>query len=132
MPVCSAKPWVSRSSAGTRPKSSSTLGRSSTASRRTSCSVATTSSRSSATASGDCAVEPLEAEQDRGQRLAGLVVQLAREPLPLELLGGDDPAQRVALHPLRELDRDRRARGEGLGEPHVVVGEAGIRRRDLS
>ena len=39
MPVCSAKPSVSRSSAGTSPKSSSAFGRSSTASRRTSWSV---------------------------------------------------------------------------------------------
>ena len=42
---------TSRSSAGTSPKSSSAVGRSSTASRRTSWSVATTSSRSSASAS---------------------------------------------------------------------------------
>ena len=53
-------------------------------------------------------------------------MQLAGEPLALELLGGDDPAQRVALDPLRELHRDRRSCGEGLREPHVVVGEACI------
>ena len=50
MPVWSANVSVSRSSAGTSPKSSSTFGRSSTARRRTSCSAATTSSRSSASA----------------------------------------------------------------------------------
>ena len=42
IPVCSAKASPSRSSAGTRPKSSSAFGRSSTASRRTSWSVWTT------------------------------------------------------------------------------------------
>ena len=80
-----------RSSAGTSPKSSSALGRSSTARRRTSCSVATTSSRSAAVAVAgvvglDHVVEVLEPEQDRRQRLPGLVVQLAREPRALELL----------------------------------------------
>jgi hypothetical protein len=33
-------------------------------------------------------LERLEPEQDRRERLAGLVVQLAREPRPLELLRG--------------------------------------------
>ena len=89
--VCSANDSVSRSSAGTRPKSSSTFGLSSTARRRTSCSVATTSSRRPATAvcassPSSAVLERLETEQDRGQRLAGLVVQLACQPAPLELL----------------------------------------------
>ena len=76
-------------------------------------------------------LERLQPEQDRRQRLPRLVVQLAREALALELLGRDDPAERIARHALRELDRDRRARGEGLREAHVVVGEAGVRRRAL-
>ena len=50
IPVCSANVSRRRSSAATRPKSSSAFGRSSTASRRTSWSVATTSSRTSASA----------------------------------------------------------------------------------
>ena len=70
----------------TSPKSSSAAGRSSTASRRTSCSVETTSSPHAprpppAPRPSPTALERLQAEQDRGQRLAGLVVQLAREPL---------------------------------------------------
>ena len=58
-------------------------------------------------------------------------MQLAREALALELLGRHDPAQGIALHALRELDRYGRTRGEDLGEAHVVVGEAGVRRREL-
>ena len=50
MSDCSANASVSRSSAGTRPKSSSTAGRSSTARRRTSWRALTTCSRSSARA----------------------------------------------------------------------------------
>lgn len=66
------------------------------------------------------------AEQDRGERLAGLVVQLAGETAPLQLLGLDDPAQRVAGDTGGEVDRDRRAVGEGLREPQVVTVEARI------
>ena len=66
----------------------------------------------------------LQPEQDRRQRLPGLVVQLAREPLPLELLRADDAAQRVAGDALGEVDGDGRACGEGLGQAQVLVGEA--------
>ena len=61
------------------------------------------------------ALRPLDrcqAEQDRRQRLAGLVVELAREPPPLDLLGLHRPPQRVPLHAARVLDRDRRLRRE--------------------
>ena len=121
----------SRSSAGTSPKSSSTAGRSSTARRRTSCSVATTSSRSSATAArrglvAERLLERLQPEQDRGQRLPRLVVELAREPLALELLRLHDAADGVPRHALRQLDGDGGPGGERLGEPEVVVGEARV------
>ena len=74
-------------------------------------------------------VEVLEAEQDRRERLAGLVVQLAGEPRALELLRLDDAAQRVAAHALGEVDGDRRPRGERLGEADVVLRRSGDRRR---
>ena len=54
----------------------------------------------------DLLLERLQAEQDRRERLAGLVVQLACEPAPLELLRVDDAPERVACDALREIDRD--------------------------
>src|SRR5207248_3841439 len=72
----------------------------------------------------DLLLERLQTEQDRRQRLAGLVVQLTREPPALELLRSDDAAKRVARDPLREIDCNRRARSERLCEAQVVVGEA--------
>ena len=69
-------------------------------------------------------LERLQPEQDRRQRLARLVVELAREPRALELLRLDDAPDRVAADPLGEVDRDRRPRGERLREAQVVVGEA--------
>ena len=85
IPVCSPKASASRSSAGARPKSSSALGRSSTASRRTSWSVvddllAQLRGRRARRLGELRLLDALQAEQDRGQRLAGLVVELAREP----------------------------------------------------
>ena len=71
-------------------------------------------------------LDRLQAEQHRRQLLAGLVVQLAREPAPLELLRLDDPAQRVAGNAGREVDRDGGARRERLGEPQVGLGEARV------
>ncbi len=56
-------------------------------------------------------------------------MQLAREAAALELLRLDNAPERVARNPLREIDRDRRARAEGLGEPEVVVRKAGIRQQ---
>ena len=113
--------------AGTSPKSSSADGRSSTASRRTSWSVETTSSRT------DCdrrappsesarLLERLQPEQDRRERLAGLVVQLAGEPVPLELLRLDDAADGVAADALA-TDRPRWRRG-----PRATPRGAGRRR----
>src|SRR5581483_2000308 len=60
-------------------------------------------------------------EQDRGQGLTGVVVELEGQPATLVLLRGDDAAERVARDPLREVDGDRSARREGLGETHIVV-----------
>ena len=66
-------------------------------------------------------------EQDRCQRLARLVVQLACEASPLELLAGDDAAQRIPGDTPGKVDRDRRPVRELLGEPQVSAAEAGIR-----
>ena len=66
----------------------------------------------------------LQPEEDRGQRLPRLVVQLAREPPPLELLRLDHAPHHVPFDTLREVDRDRGACGKDLGEPQVAVGEA--------
>ena len=71
-------------------------------------------------------LDGLQPEQHRRQLLPGLVVQLAREPAPLELLRLDDPAQRVAGDARREVDGDGGARRERLGEPQVGLGEAGV------
>ena len=71
-----------------------------------------------------CSLERLQPEQDRGERLAGLVVQLAREPRALELLPLEQRAHRLASDPLGELECERGAVRERLRDPHVGVGEA--------
>src|SRR4249919_2038176 len=53
--------------------------------------------------------ERLETEQNRRERLSGLVVQLAGESSALELLRLDDPAYGIPAHPFRELDGNGRA-----------------------
>ena len=105
-----------------------TFGRSSTASRRTSWSAPTTSSRSSASGRGGRVIARasstrLQPEQDRGQRLPGLVVQLARKPAAFELLRLDDAPQRVARD---SLARGRRRPPRG---PRKSRQAAGRRRR---
>ena len=94
----------------------------------------TTSSRSSrrrlARASSRLRVlDAPQAEQDRGQRLPGLVVELAGEPLALELLRVDDTAQRVPRDALERSTATAARVRERLGEPQVVVGEARVRAR---
>ena len=54
----------------------------------------------------DLMLDRLQAEQDRGERLPGLVVQLAREALPLEFLAFEQRPHRLAADPLGELERD--------------------------
>jgi hypothetical protein len=75
----------------------------------------------------ECVFEVLEPEQNRGERLAGLIVQLSRESPAFELLRSHDAPERVALHSFRQVDGDRCARGERLRQPKIVVGETGIR-----
>src|SRR5581483_4171609 len=60
-------------------------------------------------------------------RLPGLVVELAGEAPALQLLGVDDPAEGVARDPLREVDGERGACRERLGDAQVALGEAGVR-----
>ena len=71
-------------------------------------------------------LDRLQAEQHRRQLLPGLVVQLPRQPAPLELLCLDDPTQRVAGDTRGEVDRDSGARSEGLGQAQVGIGEAWV------
>ena len=74
-------------------------------------------------------LESAETEEDRRERLPRLVVQLPREPAPLELLRRDDAPEGIPRHAFGEVDCDGRAAGEGLGEAKVVVGEAAVRDR---
>ena len=125
--ICSRTSRASRSSAGTRPKSSSAFGRSSTASRRTSWSVATTSSadrrrrlarlvgarrrprRACSPSRIDVSAWPVSSCSSRASRRA------------LELLRLDDAAQRVAARPARRgrrrPPRVRRTTRPGAGRP---------------
>ena len=57
----------------------------------------------------------LQPEEDRGQGLAGLVVQFSCESRTLELLRLDDAANRVTADALGERDRCRRPCRERLG-----------------
>lgn len=66
-------------------------------------------------------------EQDRCECLSRLIVQLACEASPLELLPGDDTAESIPCNTSGEVDRDRRAVGELLGQPQICAAEAGIR-----
>src|SRR5207344_3404251 len=79
--------------------------------------------RSPAVVAGERLLERLQAEENRRERLAGLVVQLTRQALALQLLGGDDAADDVAADALRKVNGNGSARGERLGETKVVVGE---------
>ena len=67
-----------------------------------------------------------QSEQDRRQSLARLVVKLPREPAALELLSLDNPADRLACDSFRQVDGDRGACGEDLGEAEVGVRETRI------
>ncbi len=74
-----------------------------------------------ASVGSSCVLDRLQTEQHRGQLLAGLVVQLTGEATAFELLRLDDPSQRVACDTRRQVDGDRGASREGLGESKVVV-----------
>ena len=54
-------------------------------------------------------------------------MELAGEPSALELLRLDDPLQRIAREPLGEVDAERGAGREGLGETKVGFREAHVR-----
>ena len=64
----------------------------------------------------DLVLERLQPEENRGQRLARLVVELAGEPLALLLLRRDDVAQGVAGDALRQVDGEGGTGRECLGE----------------
>ena len=131
IPVCSEKVSRRRSSAATRPKSSSAFGpqldrEPADVVQRLDDLLANGGERLGALLVAPRLLDGLQAEQHRRQLLPGLVVELARQPAPLELLRLDDPAQRVAGDARREVDGDGGAGREGLGEPQVGVGEAGV------
>ncbi len=76
------------------------------------------------------ALRPLDgsqAQQDRRERLARLVMELPREPAPLDLLGLHRPPQGVPLHAARVLDRHRRLRRKEHHGLLVLLGEASLR-----
>ena len=128
-PLCSRNVARSRSMAGTRPKSSSADGRSSTASRRTSCSVETTSSRSDATASRASSVSAACSSGFRPSRIdvsAWPVSSCSSRASRARSSSWASTTRRTAsrLTRWREVDGDRGAGGERLGEPQVVVREA--------
>ena len=77
----------------------------------------------------DALLERLQAEQDRGQRLAGLVVELAREPLPLELLCLDDATDASRLTRCESSTAIAARARERLREPQILVAERRVRRR---
>jgi hypothetical protein len=71
-------------------------------------------------------LDSLQTEQHGRQLLSRVIVQLAREAPALEFLRPDDAAQRVARDARRQVDGDRGAAGERLGEPQVLVAEARV------
>ena len=131
MPVCSAKVSRRRSSAGTRPKSSSAFGpqldgQAAHVVQRLEDLLADGGQRLGALAVVPGLFDRLQAEEHGGQLLTGLVVELARQASAFELLRLDNPAQRVAGDAGRKVDGDRGARGERLSEAKVVVAEARV------
>ncbi len=71
-------------------------------------------------------LERSQAEQDRGQRLSGLVVQLAGDSLAFELLSTQDPRHGFSVDALGEGDRNRGPVCERLDEPIVGLRETRI------
>ena len=115
----------------TRPKSSSADGRSSTASRRTSWSVETTSSRTDATAARASSVVAVCSSGFSPSRIdvsAWPVSSCSSRASRARSSSCASTTRRTAsrLTRSREVDGDRRARGERLREAQVVVGEAGV------
>ena len=74
----------------------------------------------------DLGFELLQAEPDRGERLAGLVVKLAREPLPLGLLTFEQRPHGLSADTLGELDGHGCSIRKRLRQPHVCIGESVI------
>ena len=131
MPVRAAKrlSWVS--SAGTRPWSSSADGRSWRA-RLSSSSIAWLTSRlssatSGARSGGRLLGERLEPQQDRGERLVDLVVEVAREPAALLLLGAHGELARAAA-----LLLDALRAGRGRSCARRSISSTGSARRSSS
>ena len=131
MPVDSWKVSASRSSAETSPKSSSTLRpqldrQAANVLQRGHDQIAHVLARRRASGlpGRRCLLDRPQPEQDRRQRLPGLVVQLAGQPASLQLLRLHDAPQ---CPPGSSAPRDRpplAARAaKDLGDPEIVVGE---------
>ena len=128
-PVRAAKRLSWASIAGTRPWSSSAVGRSWRA-RLSSSSIAWFTSRlSSATSCGALGRrvlgERLEPQQDRGERLVHLVVEVARQPAALLLLRAHHELAGAAALLLDALEQAP----EGLGQAVDLLGRARRRGR---
>ena len=127
---------VSRSSAGTRPKSSSTFGRSSTASRRTSCSVA--DDELAQLAHGGARLVAVERLLERPARAGSTSAPgRSRRAARARAAGARAPARRPRgaarrARRARRDRRDRRAEANVSARRRSVVGEARRRAPSLS
>ena len=72
-------------------------------------------------------IDRAQGQEDRGERLAGLVVELSREPAALQLLRGNRTPKRVALDAARRINRNRSALRVVLGELQIVRAETLLR-----
>ena len=127
---------VSRSSAGTRPKSSSAVGRSSTASRRTSWSVSTTASSRSAASCFACASAVVRAPRPRFRPSR---IEVSAWPVSSwSSRASRRRSSSCAAITRRSASRATRSEsstamaaraGEGLDQPKILVVEAGIASR---
>ena len=131
IPVCSAERLCQPLERRYEAEVVERLGRSSTARRRTLWSVSTTCSRSSAAAARAASAVSASSTRFRPSR-----IEVSAWPVSswssrasrraLELLPLDHPAERVAGDPVGEVDGHGCARGEGLGQAQLLVGEAGV------
>ena len=131
IPVASVNVSTSRSSAATRPKSSSAFGRNSTASLRTSCSVATTSSRRLASAAGASAAVSTALRPSSTEVSAWPVSSCSSRASRRRSSSCPSITRRSEsrCNATRKIDRNRRTLAEVLGESQVRVREPRIARR---
>ena len=134
MCACSAVRVARAARALCRPRSSSASGRSRRAILRTSSvpsrAVSRSSSSCSRSSSGIARRETLDLEHHSGERLADLIVQLARDTPPLALLHHQCTVRAVTplgLEPLEHLVERRRQRGDVWFAIHTCADSRGQR-----